>query len=184
METNYDALIQASADELFQQMSSKEDQGNIDRLRAAFEFAREAHSPQKRKSGEPYIIHPVNVARIVAQELELGADPVIAAFLHDVVEDSDWTFEMLEEEGFTPDVIEALKCLTKVSEDENYDDFIERIKKNPLAVAVKINDLTDNMDIRRLVTITEADVQRLRKYLKAYRELVRGEAPTRYAREI
>mgnify|MGYP003295116220 CR=1 FL=1 len=82
METNYDALIQASADELFQQMSSKEDQKNIDRLRAAFEFAREAHSPQRRKSGEPYIIHPVNVARIVAEELELGADPVIAAFLH------------------------------------------------------------------------------------------------------
>ena len=96
METNYDALIQASADELFQQMSSKEDQKNIDRLRAAFEFAREAHSPQRRKSGEPYIIHPVNVARIVAQELELGADPVIAAFLHDVVEDAGITLDEVE----------------------------------------------------------------------------------------
>ena len=93
METNYAALIQASADELFQKMSSKEDEQDIARLRAAFEFAREAHSPQKRKSGEPYIIHPVSVARIVAEELELGADPVIAAFLHDVVEDTPYTIE-------------------------------------------------------------------------------------------
>jgi (p)ppGpp synthase/HD superfamily hydrolase len=81
METNYDALIQASADELFQRMSLKEEREDVERLRAAFEFAREAHSPQRRKSGEPYIIHPVNVARIVAEELELGADPIIAAFL-------------------------------------------------------------------------------------------------------
>ena len=52
-----------------------------------------------------------------------------------------------------------------------YDEFILRVKSNPLAVAVKINDLTDNMDIRRQATITETDVQRLRKYLKAYQAL-------------
>ena len=73
METNYDALIQASADELFAFLAQKEDHQDMMRIRDAFEFAREAHLPQKRKSGEPYIIHPVSVARIVAQELELGA---------------------------------------------------------------------------------------------------------------
>jgi hypothetical protein len=59
-----------------------------------------------------------------------------------------------------------------VHADELYEAFIERVKSNPLAVAVKINDLTDNMDIRRLSTLTDADVQRLRKYLKAYQALV------------
>ena len=61
--------------------------------------------------------------------------------------------------------------MTKKSENENYDDFIERVKKNPLAVAVKINDLTDNMDIRRLPYLSDKDVKRLKKYLKAYKKL-------------
>ena len=88
METNYDRLIQSDVDELLCRMYSKCTDCDIERLRTAFEFAKEAHSPQRRKSGEPYIIHPVNVARIVAEELELGVDPIIAAFLHDVVEDT------------------------------------------------------------------------------------------------
>ena len=83
----------------------------------------------------------------------------------------DLYFEMLEAEGFSREVIEALKCVTKLSENENYDDFIERVKKNPLAVAVKINDLTDNMDIRRLPYLSDKDVKRLKKYLKAYKKL-------------
>ena len=69
-------------------------------------------------------------------------------------------------------VIDALRCVTKLSENENYDDFIERIKKNPLAVAVKINDLSDNMDIRRLPYLSDKDVKRLKKYLKAYKKLI------------
>jgi uncharacterized short protein YbdD (DUF466 family) len=79
---------------------------------------------------------------------------------------------MLEAEGFAPEIIAALKCVTKISENEDYDDFIERVKKNPLAVAVKINDLTDNMDIRRLPYLSDKDVKRLKKYLKAYKKLV------------
>jgi hypothetical protein len=62
--------------------------------------------------------------------------------------------------------------LTKQSDDEPYDSYIERVKSNPLAVAVKINDLTDNMDIRRYYTLTDVDVERMRKYLKVYHELV------------
>jgi hypothetical protein len=87
------------------------------------------------------------------------------------VEDTPWTFEALLAEGFPEHIVDALRCVTKLHDDEPYEAFIQRVKSNPLAVAVKINDLTDNMDIRRLATITEADVQRLRKYLKAYREL-------------
>lgn len=79
METNYDIQIQSSVDELISRISEKENSEDIARIRDAFEFAREAHKPQRRKSGEPYIIHPVNVARIVAEELELGADPVFDA---------------------------------------------------------------------------------------------------------
>lgn len=69
------------------------------------------------------------------------------------------------------EIIEALRCVTKLSENEPYDKFITRVKENPLAVAVKLNDLTDNMDIRRLPYISDKDVKRLKKYLKAYKQL-------------
>jgi (p)ppGpp synthase/HD superfamily hydrolase len=95
----------------------------------------------------------------------------IVGVLHDVVEDSAWTFEQLEAEGFSHEVIAALRCVTKLSETEPYDKFIARIKHNPLAVAVKLNDLTDNMDIRRLPYLSDKDVKRLKKYLKAYKQL-------------
>ena len=152
METNYDALIQASADELFQQMSSKEDQKNIDRLRAAFEFAREAHSPQRRKSGEPYIIHPVNVARIVAEELELGADPVIAAFLHDVVEDTPYTIEDIRER-FGDEVAFLVGVVTKEKKDkyiqskqiDNFRQILASMQYDVRALLIKLADRLHNM---------------------------------------
>ena len=105
--------------------------------------------------------------------MEMGKteEEKIVGVLHDVVEDTGWTFEKLAEEGFSQEVIAALRCVTKSHENENYDDFIERVKKNPLATAVKINDLTDNMDIRRLPYLSDKDVKRLKKYLKAYKRL-------------
>lgn len=89
-----------------------------------------------------------------------------------MIEDSHWTFERLAVEGFSAEIVEALRCVTKLSDNEPYDKFIERVKTNPLAVKVKINDLTDNMDVRRLAYISEKDVKRLRKYLKAYKQLL------------
>ena len=65
----------------------------------------------------------------------------------------------------------ALRCVTKLSEDEDYDHFIARVKTNPLAVKVKLNDLKDNMDITRLEEVTEKDLTRLNKYIRAYRQL-------------
>ena len=136
-------------------------------LQRAIEIATQAHQGQFDKSGKDYIGHPLRVMEMGSTEEEK-----IAGVLHDVVEDSDWTFEALEAEGFSQEIIEALKCVTKLSENENYDDFIERVKKNPLAVAVKINDLTDNMDIRRLPYLSDKDIKRLKKYLKAYKKLI------------
>lgn len=136
-------------------------------LQRAIEIATQAHQGQFDKSGMDYIGHPLRV-------MEMGStvEEKIAGVLHDVVEDSDWTFEALEAEGFSQKIIAALKCVTKLSENENYDNFIERVKKNPLAVAVKINDLTDNMDIRRLPYLSDKDIKRLKKYLKAYKKLI------------
>lgn len=135
-------------------------------LERAIEIATEAHQGQLDKAGKDYIGHPL---RVMAMGRTL--DEKIVGVLHDVIEDSDWTFGMLQNEGFSPEVIEALRCVTKTSENENYDDFIDRIKKNPLATAVKLNDLTDNMDIRRLPYLSDKDVKRLKRYLKAYKRL-------------
>ena len=152
METNYDALIQCSAEELFHRMEQKVSTKEIDRLRAAFEFAREAHSPQRRKSGEPYIIHPVCVARIVAEELELGADPVIAAFLHDVVEDTHYTIEDIRER-FGDDVAFLVGVVTKEKKDkyvqskqvDNYRQILASMQYDVRALLIKLADRLHNM---------------------------------------
>lgn len=135
-------------------------------LRRAIEIATEAHRGQKDKAGNDYIEHPLRV-----MEAGRTMEEKITGVLHDVVEDSDWTFAMLEAEGFSKEIVDALRCVTKLSESEPYDKFITRIKKNPLAVAVKLNDLSDNMDIRRLPYLSDKDVKRLKKYLKAYKQL-------------
>lgn len=136
-------------------------------LTRAIEIATEAHKGQFDKSGKDYIGHPLRVMEMCKTE-----DEKIVGVLHDVVEDSPWTFQELEAEGFSKQITDALRCLTKTSENENYDEYIERIKKNPLAVSVKLNDLTDNMDIRRLPYLSDKDVKRLKKYLKAYKKLI------------
>ena len=137
-------------------------------LERAIEIAHEAHWGQRDKAGNDYIDHPM---RVMAMGKTM--EEKIVGVLHDVVEDSkEWSFERLEQEGFAPEIIEALRCVTKRSEDEPYDKFIARVKTNKLAVAVKLNDLTDNMDIRRLPYLSDKDVKRLKKYLKAYKQLM------------
>ena len=135
-------------------------------LERAIQIATEAHKGQFDKAGREYTGHPIRV-----MEMGKTEDEKIVGVLHDVIEDTDWTFERLEAEGFSQEVINALRCVTKTSENENYDEFIDRVKKNPLAASVKINDLTDNMDIRRLPYLSDKDVKRLKKYLKAYKRL-------------
>ena len=133
----------------------------------AIEIALKAHDGQTDKAGMPYIGHVMRV-----MQAGRTIDEKIVGVLHDIVEDTPWTFETLLAEGFPAHIVDALRCVTKLHDDEPYEEFIQRVKSNPLAVAVKINDLTDNMDIRRLSELTDKDVQRLRKYLQAYQELI------------
>ncbi|MBR5273639.1 MAG: bifunctional (p)ppGpp synthetase/guanosine-3',5'-bis(diphosphate) 3'-pyrophosphohydrolase [Bacteroidales bacterium] len=152
METNYDQLIQGNVDELLGRMCCKCNAEDLRRVRAAFEFAREAHSPQRRKSGEPYIIHPVNVARIVAEELELGVDPVIAAFLHDVVEDTPYTIEDIKER-FGEDVAFLVGVVTKEKKDkyvqskqvDNFRQILASMQYDVRALLIKLADRLHNM---------------------------------------
>ncbi|MBR6732316.1 MAG: bifunctional (p)ppGpp synthetase/guanosine-3',5'-bis(diphosphate) 3'-pyrophosphohydrolase, partial [Bacteroidales bacterium] len=152
METNYDVMIQADVDELIHRLSCKECQEDLGRIRAAFEFAREAHSPQRRKSGEPYIIHPVNVARIVAEELELGADPVIAAFLHDVVEDTQYTIDDIRQR-FGDEVAFLVGVVTKEKKDkyvqskqiDNFRQILASMQYDVRALLIKLADRLHNM---------------------------------------
>lgn len=132
-------------------------------IEKAIEIAVAAHKGQKDRSGADYILHPLRVMERGRSEIEK-----ICGVLHDVVEDSEWTFEMLEDEGFSDEVISVLRCVTKESEEEDYDVFINRIAQNPIAVEVKINDLLDNMDITRFKSLNEQDLKRLNKYLKAF----------------
>jgi (p)ppGpp synthase/HD superfamily hydrolase len=135
-------------------------------LNKAVEIAFKAHAGQVDRNGQPYIGHVLRVMNMGRNEEEK-----ICGVLHDVVEDTDVTFDDLRKEGFSESVIAALKCLTKDPPDEDYEKFINRISLNRLAVSVKLNDLTDNMDVRRLDEINEKDIARFNKYLNAYRKL-------------
>lgn len=135
-------------------------------IEKAVRIATQVHCGQVDKCGAPYIGHPLRV-----MEMGRNEDECILGVLHDVVEDGATSFEDLLAEGFPPHIIDALRCITKLSPDEPYDKFIARVKRNPLAVAVKLNDLTDNMDIRRLPYLSDKDIKRLKRYLKAYKRL-------------
>lgn len=135
-------------------------------LQKALEIAIASHQNQTDKSGAPYILHVLRVMNSGKSEIEK-----ICGVLHDIVEDTPWTFEMLQQEGFSEEIINVLKCVTKESDQEDYDHFIDRILTNKTAIAVKLNDLRDNMDITRLSQIIEQDRKRLNKYLRAYQRL-------------
>lgn len=137
-------------------------------LEKAVQIATGAHQGQTDRYGAPYIGH---VLRVMAAGRTL--DEKIVGALHDVVEDTSWTFEQLAEEGFPNHLLAALRCVTKESEAEDYDVFVARTATNALAIRVKLNDLADNMDVRRMMEVTDTDRERLNKYLKAYRYLSR-----------
>ena len=125
-----------------------------------------AHKDQMDKSGVPYVFHPFHVAERMKDE-----DSTVAALLHDVVEDTDYTFEQLEAEGFGENVMEALRLLTHkggILTEEDYLQYILKLKQNPIARAVKIADLEHNSDLSRFGSdITERDIMRAAKYQKA-----------------
>jgi (p)ppGpp synthase/HD superfamily hydrolase len=98
---------------------------------------------------------------------------MMAAVLHDVVEDTDWTLEALREQGFTDEVLDAVECLTH-RDGESYEEFVERVQKNDIARQVKIADLEDNMNIQRINQMRPKDLERLEKYHRAWRVLTKA----------
>ena len=138
---------------------------NLNLLEKAISIAVQAHAGQTDKSGKPYILHVLRVMMKGKSE-----DEMIGGILHDLVEDTDWTFEQLKEEGFPQHIITALELVTR-KDREKYSDFIQRISGNPLAVAIKLNDLEDNMNVNRLNEVTVKDAERLSTYINARKYL-------------
>lgn len=126
----------------------------------AINIAYKAHMGQEDRSGIPYIFHPMHLAESMDTETEC-----IVAILHDVVEDTNVTFEDLEKE-FSKEIIEALKLLTH-DKSVDYMEYIKEIKSNPVAKKVKLADLKHNSDHTRLDHLTQEDIIRNKKYLKA-----------------
>ena len=135
-------------------------------LERAIQIAVEAHAGAKDRGGKAYILHPISVMMRCETDEEK-----IVAILHDVVEDTDWTFEALRQEGFTDTIIEALKTVTKHSENEDYDKFIQRSLKNEIGRKVKIADLRENLDVTRIGELTDKDLERINKYKRALKTL-------------
>jgi (p)ppGpp synthase/HD superfamily hydrolase len=138
---------------------------DLELLEKAIEIAVTAHRGQKDRHGAPYILHPLRVMARVDTVPEK-----IVAILHDVVEDTNWTFESLRQEGFPEKLLAALRCVTK-QQDEAYEAFVERSASDPIARRVKLADLEDNMDVRRLPELKEAELKRLAKYRAAWERL-------------
>ena len=135
-------------------------------LERAIQIAVEAHAGAKDRGGKAYILHPISVMMRCETDEEK-----IVAILHDVVEDTDWTFEALRQEGFSETIIKALKTVTKNSEDEDYDEFIQRSLKNEIGRKVKIADLKENLDVTRIGELTDRDIERINKYKRALKTL-------------
>ena len=132
----------------------------------AIRLAVQAHRGQKDKAGAPYILHPLRVMLCMRSDIER-----MVAVLHDVLEDTQYTLLDLRQVGYPEPVLEALDCLSR-RERETYGEFIKRVKANPLARKVKIADLEDNMDMRRISAPQEKDMERLEKYRRAWLDLM------------
>lgn len=124
-----------------------------------------AHKGQKDRSGKPYFLHPLHVAIRCK-----GKNQRITALLHDTIEDGGVTIPELRAEGFSQEILDAVDCLTHRPYVE-YMDYIDVIRENPLAKAVKMKDLEHNMDIRRIKNPSDTDFERWRKYQVAYKIL-------------
>lgn len=152
MERMYEEKIQASVESIFTMLAKRLDEEQMKMVRAAYNFAAVAHKDQKRKTGEPYIIHPIAVARIVAEEMGLGANPVMAAFLHDVIEDCPYTIDDIRER-FGDDVAFLVGVVTKQKKAkydkskqvDNFRQILSSVQFDVRAILVKLADRLHNM---------------------------------------
>ena len=138
----------------------------MDQIQLAQQICQEAHYGQVDKAGKPYYLHPFAVADMCETEEEK-----VTAYLHDVLEDSEYDEVDLRMCGFSNKVVEAVKTLTK-GIDEDYVHYIDRISQNKLATSVKLADLSHNMDISRIEHPIEDDYARVEKYRAAMKRLL------------
>jgi GTP pyrophosphokinase len=149
---NYDEIILQEAEKVFSSMKPRVSERQFKQLHDAFDFAREAHKTQVRKTGEPYILHPISVAQICAEELKLDTNSVTAAFLHDVVEDTPYTVKDITQR-FGEDVSFLVNVVTKRKKEayktskqvDNYKQLLESIQYDVRALMVKLADRLHNM---------------------------------------
>jgi (p)ppGpp synthase/HD superfamily hydrolase len=142
-------------------------------LEDAIALAARAHAGQLDKAGQPYILHPIRVMLRLPD-----ATARIVAILHDTVEDTDVTFEQLRAAGYGAEILSALDSVTRRA-DETYEDFVQRSAADPIGRRVKLADLADNMDLRRLPIVKDKDADRLERYQRAWSQLMAIEEAAR-----
>ena len=151
---DYEAIIKERVKKVFDSMKPRTSDADMERLKDAFELAKEAHAPQVRKTGEPYILHPIAVARIVVEELGLGSTSICAALLHDVVEDTDYTHEDIKL-MFGDKIADIVEGVTKISggifgdkasvQAENFRKLLLSMSSDIRVILVKMADRLHNM---------------------------------------
>ncbi|MCD8323251.1 MAG: HD domain-containing protein [Oscillospiraceae bacterium] len=134
---------------------------STEKVEEARKIAYQAHRGQVDKAGKPYTEH----LEFVASQVETEAEKCVA-YLHDVLEDTDYPPENIKT-IFGQEIYQAVCTMTHWN-GEDYFDYVHRVSQNPIARKVKMADLTNNMMVERLPTVTEADMIRVRKYQKAY----------------
>jgi len=137
----------------------------MNKIEIALEIALSAHSGQVDKGGKPYILHPLRLMLQLEDEIDM-----ISALLHDVLEDSHYTPDKLEELGIPEKAIEVISYLTR-KKNETYEKFIKRAGSDRRAKQIKKLDIEDNMNISRIDNITQKDLDRLNKYHAALKYL-------------
>ena len=137
-------------------------------LEDAISLAVKAHRGRKDKAGAAYILHPLRVMLHMKTK-----DERVVAVLHDVIEDTNYTLEDLRKIGYSQKILQSLDYLTKRDE-EGYEEFIKRVKHNPLARKIKIGDIEDNLDLGRIKKPKKRDFIHIEKYRRALSELMKG----------
>lgn len=134
-------------------------------IEKSLEIALKAYAGQTDKAGKAYILHPLRIMAKMETDEEM-----CVALLHDVIEDSDFTAEDLIDNGIPANVVNTVQYLTK-NTGENYEAFIDRVLENKLAAKIKLADIEDNINVLRLNTVTDKDLERIAKYHKAWHKI-------------
>ena len=152
--TNEEQMVDEAFQRLLNTYLASQHRKKVDIITKAFNFARQAHKGVKRLSGEPYIMHPIAVAQIASEEMGLGSTSICSALLHDVVEDTDYTVEDIEN-LFGPKIAQIVDGLTKISggifgehaseQAENFKKLLLTMSDDIRVILIKICDRLHNM---------------------------------------